>query len=73
VPPVFEAIERAGGVSFEEMHRVFNMCIGMAVFVGPEDLAFAADFWKGAGQRWYAIGIFKGGGQRRVFVEPAPA
>src|SRR5262249_47642989 len=33
VPPVFEVIAREGKVSFEEMHRVFNMGIGMVVFV----------------------------------------
>ena len=35
VPPVFDVIAREGGVSFEEMHRVFNMGIGMVVFVAP--------------------------------------
>ena len=39
VPPVFEIIQRKGGVSFEEMHRVFNMGIGMVVFVAAADLA----------------------------------
>src|SRR5262252_1220680 len=35
VPPVFEVLAREGRVSVEEMHRVFNMGIGMIVFVGP--------------------------------------
>ena len=39
VLPVFEVIAREGDVSFEEMHRVFNMGIGMVVFVAPSDLA----------------------------------
>jgi phosphoribosylformylglycinamidine cyclo-ligase len=34
VPPIFDLIEREGRVSFEEMHRVFNMGIGMTVFIG---------------------------------------
>ncbi|MEM0374359.1 MAG: phosphoribosylformylglycinamidine cyclo-ligase [Sulfolobaceae archaeon] len=33
-PEIFKAIENAG-VSHEEMHRVFNMGIGMVVFVSP--------------------------------------
>jgi len=73
VPPVFEVIGREGSVSFEEMHRVFNMGIGMVVFVAAADLARVAAIWKDAGQRWFAIGNVKGGGTRRVVVEPEPA
>jgi len=72
VPPVFDVIAREGDVSFEEMHRVFNMGIGMVVFVGASDLARVADLWKSARQRWFAVGNVKAGGSRRVVVEPAP-
>ncbi|HTR01690.1 MAG TPA: phosphoribosylformylglycinamidine cyclo-ligase [Thermoanaerobaculia bacterium] len=72
VLPVFEVIAREGDVSFEEMHRVFNMGIGMVVFVGAADLARVVEIWKSLGQRWYAIGNVKAGGSRRVDVEPAP-
>jgi phosphoribosylformylglycinamidine cyclo-ligase len=72
VLPVFEVLEREGRVSFEEMHRVFNMGIGMAVFVAASDLPRVARIWTEAGQRWYAIGNVKGGGNRRVAVEQAP-
>ncbi len=71
VLPVFEVIEREGRVSFEEMHRVFNMGIGMAVFVAVADLPRVARIWTEAGQRWYAIGNVKSGGRKRVVVEPA--
>jgi phosphoribosylformylglycinamidine cyclo-ligase len=70
VLPIFEVIEREGRVSFEEMHRVFNMGIGMVVFVSSADLARIAALWKAAGQAWFAIGNVKGGGRRRVFLEP---
>ncbi len=63
VLPVFEVIEREGKVSFEEMHRVFNMGIGMVVFIAPSDLQRVAKIWETAGQRWYAIG-----GRRRVVI-----
>ena len=68
---VFEVIAQEGGVSFEEMHRVFNMGIGMVLFVAPADLGEAAKFWSEAGQRWYAIGNVRAG-QRRVVIEPQP-
>jgi len=35
VPPVFTWLQRLGNVPEEEMHRVFNMGIGMAVVVSP--------------------------------------
>jgi len=70
-PPVFEVIAREGAVSFEEMHRVFNMGIGMVVFVAPADLARVGQIWKNAGVRWFAIGNVKPG-SRRVVVEPPP-
>jgi phosphoribosylformylglycinamidine cyclo-ligase len=73
VLPVFEVIEREGRVSFTEMHRVFNMGIGMVVFVAPPDLASIAGIWKAAGQPWFAIGNVNGGGSRVVVVEPPPA
>jgi phosphoribosylformylglycinamidine cyclo-ligase len=73
VPPVFEVIAREGAVSFEEMHRVFNMGIGLVVFVAPAEVARVGQIWKDAGQRWFAIGNVKGGGSRRVVVEAAPA
>ena len=73
VPPVFEIIGREGDVSFEEMHRVFNMGIGMVVFVAPGDLARLTGMWNDLGQRWFAVGNVKGGGSRKVVVEPPPA
>jgi phosphoribosylformylglycinamidine cyclo-ligase len=72
VLPVFDVIAREGGVSFEEMHRVFNMGIGMVVFLAAADLARAGAIWKDLGQRWFAIGNVKPG-SRRVVVEPTPA
>ena len=72
VLPVFEVLEREGRVSFEEMHRVFNMGIGMVVFVAAADLARIAETWSSMGQRWYAIGNVKGAGARRAVVEAPP-
>jgi phosphoribosylformylglycinamidine cyclo-ligase len=36
VPPIFPFIQKAGGISDEEMSRVFNMGIGMAIIVSPD-------------------------------------
>jgi phosphoribosylformylglycinamidine cyclo-ligase len=71
VPPIFEVIERAGEVSFEEMHRVFNMGIGMVVFVAPASVPEIARLWSHTGQRWYALGNVRTG-RGKVVVEPSP-
>jgi len=72
VPPIFEVLEREGRVSFEEMHKVFNMGIGMVVLVAAAQVPRVADLWTRAGQRFYLIGNVKPG-SRRVLVEPEPA
>jgi phosphoribosylformylglycinamidine cyclo-ligase len=72
VPAVFEVIAREGDVSFEEMHRVFNMGIGMVVFTAPEHVATIGRLWRERGQRWYAIGNV-GREQERVTIEPPPS
>ncbi len=38
VPPLFQLIQRQGQVSELEMHRVFNMGVGMLAVVSPQDL-----------------------------------
>ena len=38
VSPVFEVIQREGGISDQEMYRVFNMGIGFCVVVPPADV-----------------------------------
>jgi phosphoribosylformylglycinamidine cyclo-ligase len=41
-PPIFQLLERAGGVERSEMYQVFNMGIGMAVVLSAKDApAFA--------------------------------
>jgi phosphoribosylformylglycinamidine cyclo-ligase len=36
IPPLFTAIQQAGGVHLEEMWRTFNMGVGMVVIVPPD-------------------------------------
>jgi phosphoribosylformylglycinamidine cyclo-ligase len=71
VPPIFDVIQRAGDVSFEEMHRVFNMGIGMVVFAAPEDLGEISRAWADVSQHWYAIGNVRPGGGTVVVERPA--
>jgi phosphoribosylaminoimidazole (AIR) synthetase len=36
IPPIFSFLERIGRVEAEEMHRVFNLGIGMVLVAEPE-------------------------------------
>lgn len=64
VPPLFEALERHGGVDRKEMFRVFNMGVGMVVVVaaGAAEEALAA--LHAAGEAPRVIGkVVPGGGE----------
>ena len=71
VPPVFEVIEREGGVSFEEMHRVFNMGVGMVLFAASGDAARISNIWAAAGQQFYVVGSVIAGRRRAVVEAPS--
>ena len=56
MPPLFQWLQREGSVTDEEMLRVFNCGIGMAVVVAAEKAVEAAKFLAGAGETVYPIG-----------------
>ncbi len=39
IPPIFQLVQQRGNVEQQEMYRVFNMGIGMAVICSPKDAA----------------------------------
>ncbi|QGG96758.1 phosphoribosylformylglycinamidine cyclo-ligase [Actinomarinicola tropica] len=66
VPPIFGEIQRLGRVADDEMARVFNMGIGMAVIVPAEDAHKTLDVLRTAGHRAVEIGeVEKGHGTVR--------
>ena len=56
LPPLFDWLQRQGGVAGAEMHRVFNCGIGMVVVVAQADTARALAFLAAQGETVYAIG-----------------
>ena len=56
VPPLFRFIAEEGRVTREEMYRVFNMGIGMIVFVREQNAVEAVEVLKGAGENPVVIG-----------------
>lgn len=71
-PPVFDWLQQNGGVDTEEMHRVFNCGIGMAVFVAEKDLDLTLDMLSAQGETCYVIGEVErlGADERQVIIEP---
>jgi phosphoribosylformylglycinamidine cyclo-ligase len=55
-PPVFEWLQRTGSVAEDEMFRVFNCGIGMALVVDRAQAQAAADHLRRAGETVYEIG-----------------
>ena len=49
-PPVFQWLQEAGQVELEEMHRTFNMGIGLVLAVAPEDADTVIADLKAAGE-----------------------
>lgn len=67
VPPIFSLIQKTGRISKEEMHRVFNMGIGLVVIVSASKAGEIQKVFAGAGEKVYNIGrIVKGRGKVRV-------
>lgn len=66
-PPIFGEIQRLGRVDDAEMHRVFNMGIGMCVIVPADDAHKTLDVLRTAGHRAVEIGdVTKGDGTVRL-------
>lgn len=66
-PPVFRFLQERGGVSREEMYRVFNMGIGLVIILRPAEFPSAMKILCRSGVRALKIGrIEKGGGKTRL-------
>jgi phosphoribosylformylglycinamidine cyclo-ligase len=58
-PPLFHWLQRQGGVAEDEMHRVFNCGIGMALVVDAADAAKAQSLLTRAGETVWRIGTIR--------------
>jgi len=69
-PPVFSWLARTGGVTTEEMLRVFNCGIGMVVVVAPADVDAALAMLTEAGESAMRIGRLATGTEGVVMEKP---
>jgi phosphoribosylformylglycinamidine cyclo-ligase len=70
-PPVFDLIAQTAGLDAREMYGTFNMGVGFAVFVAPDDAARCLAIAKQAGYTAWSGGAVRAEGGRKA-VEIAP-
>lgn len=56
VPPIFEALSRAGKIARDEMFQTFNMGVGMMAVVPAERASLAVDICRANGTEAWVIG-----------------
>ena len=61
VLPIFKLLQEGGGITGEEMHRVFNMGIGMVLIVDPKSAVAVRKVATRAGVKSYLIGEIRKG------------
>jgi phosphoribosylformylglycinamidine cyclo-ligase len=67
VLPIFQIIERKGGVPEPELYQVFNMGVGMTIIVAGDKADEVLKFVKTQGQKAWMVGeVVKGTGLSRV-------
>ena len=68
VPPVFDLIQRLGKIPERDMFNTFNMGVGMALIVAPEDADQAIAALRACGETAWAIGEMTEGEAQVRFV-----
>ncbi len=63
VPPIFAMIQSAGQIEPEEMYRTFNMGLGMAVILSPDDVDRWTNALTDAGQQCVVFGSIETGSE----------
>ncbi|MCU0285591.1 MAG: phosphoribosylformylglycinamidine cyclo-ligase [Acidobacteria bacterium] len=69
VPGIFTFLCEKGNVSIEERYRVFNMGIGMVLFIDKSQLSKVEDILKSMNEKYYLIGqVVNKKGNNRVII-----
>ncbi|HUL57950.1 MAG TPA: phosphoribosylformylglycinamidine cyclo-ligase [Anaeromyxobacteraceae bacterium] len=68
-PPIFDLIEAEGQVPHDEMHRTFNMGLGLTLVVAPADEARARAALAARGLACWTVGAIEKGGAGEATCE----
>ena len=70
VPPVFQFLEKEGGIARSEMFNVFNMGVGMVIAVDADNAAKTVEILKKNGQHAWILGKVKTAmGEEKVVIK----
>ena len=67
--PIFDLVQRAGGIAENEMRRAFNAGVGFVVVVPPGEAARASEVLRGLGDAPFTLGTVVGVEAGRGFEE----
>ena len=67
VPTLFQVLQRAGDVHLDEMLRVFNMGVGMALVIDPQALDDVTAALRASGEEPWVLGRIEEGGGGVVY------
>ena len=66
VLPIFDLIQKQGGISERDMFNTFNMGVGMSIVVAPEDAEKALTILRDNGEDAYRIGVIEASEEKIV-------
>ena len=64
IPPIFELIQREGGIARREMSRVFNLGLGLILIVSPRRATAVVSHLRDAGEDARVVGEVVSGSRR---------
>ena len=68
IPPIFELLQKTGGMEEEMMYATYNMGLGMIIAVDPSDADKAMEAIEAAGDKAYLVGHIEEGEKEAVLV-----
>ena len=71
VPAIFRALQEHGSVSDDEMFRVFNMGVGLVLYLARDGVEDALATLRAAGEQPWVLGSVRQGGDGVVLAESA--
>ncbi|MBE2252268.1 MAG: phosphoribosylformylglycinamidine cyclo-ligase [Myxococcus sp.] len=60
-PPIFDVLQKLGGVAIDEMDSTFNMGLGMTIVVAPADVPKALALLEARGLAAWDVGVIEAG------------
>ena len=69
IPPIFDLLQREGGIDEEMMYATYNMGLGMIIAVDEADVNKAIAAIEAAGDKAYEVGYIEAGQKEAVLVD----